>query len=286
MKITVIAVLALFISADAQAQALTVFNPRVYQGDTVVVRVNAQWRDPNVCVYAFGKHYMLNKYGYTFIGVGADTKQQKYNTFRVECGRGVQLDPFPQTFEVIRRNFTKTRVAGARTSSRTATEIQAINNAFSKSNTLMPDMANAEPYRSPVNNLLELVLNGNVPHLFGLIYKNNQNLVHNGVDLRMPVGTPIRSINHGKVVLAAINFSREGNMVIINHGMGIFSVYMHLSRVDVNNGNMVMVGQVIGLSGDTGAGAKNDPHLHFSIKVNGIYTNPIIFINNVRTYVQ
>ena len=112
---------------------------------------------------------------------------------------------------------------------------------------------------------------------FGLIYQGNNRLAHYGVDLRTPVGTSVKSTNRGIVVLVANDYSKEGNMIILSHGLGMFSVYMHLSEIHVKEGSVVEKGQVIGLSGETGAGVR-EPHLHFNIKIQGIYVEPLSFV--------
>ncbi len=87
---------------------------------------------------------------------------------------------------------------------------------------------------------------------------------HNGVDIAAPSGTPIVAPADGVVVLAGPpQFSLEGNLVIIDHGMGVNSAYLHLSRVDVRPGDRVRRGQCIGAVGTTGR--STGPHLHWGL---------------------
>jgi hypothetical protein len=99
---------------------------------------------------------------------------------------------------------------------------------------------------------------------------------HNGVDFRAPVGKPIYAANTGVVKLAKRLFF-SGNIIIVDHGTGIFSNYAHLSRIDVEPGQHIEKGQPVGLSGATGR--VSGPHLHWSIKVNGIYVDPLQFVD-------
>jgi murein DD-endopeptidase MepM/ murein hydrolase activator NlpD len=99
---------------------------------------------------------------------------------------------------------------------------------------------------------------------------------HNGVDFRAPVGKPIYAANAGVVKLAKRLFF-SGNIIIVDHGTGIFSNYAHLSRIDVEPGQHIEKGQPVGLSGATGR--VNGPHLHWGIKVNGIYIDPLQFVD-------
>ena len=99
---------------------------------------------------------------------------------------------------------------------------------------------------------------------------------HKGIDLRASVGTKIKSINNGKVVLAA-EYLAEGKIIIIDHGRGLFSVYMHCSKILAKDGQMVKRGEVIALSGATGNA--HGPHLHFEIWISGSVVDPYQVLN-------
>lgn len=92
--------------------------------------------------------------------------------------------------------------------------------------------------------------------------------VHRGLDYRAKPGTPVAAINSGRVVLARPLYF-EGGCVIVDHGLGLMSVYMHLSKVEVAVGNKVRRGQIIALSGATGRAT--GPHLHLGIRWQGSY---------------
>jgi murein DD-endopeptidase MepM/ murein hydrolase activator NlpD len=95
--------------------------------------------------------------------------------------------------------------------------------------------------------------------------------VHRGDDFRAPSGTPVHASNAGEVVLARDLFY-EGNCVVIDHGLGFMTMYMHLSRFEVHEGDKVEKGQTIALSG--GTGRVTGPHLHMSVRWNGDYLDP------------
>jgi murein DD-endopeptidase MepM/ murein hydrolase activator NlpD len=99
---------------------------------------------------------------------------------------------------------------------------------------------------------------------------------HAGADLHAATGTPVHSTNRGRVVLAKDLFF-TGNTVIVDHGLGIYSLYAHLSRIDVNAGEMVDRNQVLGLSGATGR--VTGPHLHWGIKVQNARVDPFSLVN-------
>jgi len=95
--------------------------------------------------------------------------------------------------------------------------------------------------------------------------------VHKGMDFRAPSGTPVRAANSGTVVLARPLYY-EGNCVVIDHGLGLFTLSMHLSRIDVREGQQVATGEKLGLSGATGR--VTGPHLHWAVRWQGAYLDP------------
>jgi murein DD-endopeptidase MepM/ murein hydrolase activator NlpD len=95
--------------------------------------------------------------------------------------------------------------------------------------------------------------------------------VHEGMDFRAATGTPVRAGNSGVVVLARPLYY-EGNCVVIDHGLGLFTISMHLSRIDVHEGDRVAAGQLIGLSGATGR--VTGPHLHWAVRWQNAYLDP------------
>ena len=94
---------------------------------------------------------------------------------------------------------------------------------------------------------------------------------HNGIDMAAPTGSPILAATDGEVIAAAYS-STMGNYIMINHGSGIYTIYMHASALYVSNGQKVSKGQKIAAVGSTGR--STGPHLHFSVRVNGSYVNP------------
>lgn len=96
--------------------------------------------------------------------------------------------------------------------------------------------------------------------------------VHRGTDFRAPSGTPVHASNTGEVVLAR-ELYYEGNCVVIDHGLGFMTIYMHLSKFEVKEGDKVQKGQTIALSG--GTGRVTGPHLHMAVRWSGEYLDPL-----------
>lgn len=98
---------------------------------------------------------------------------------------------------------------------------------------------------------------------------------HNGVDMAAPSGSPILSAYDGRVVAASYSPSM-GNYVMIDHGDGLYTIYMHASALYVSEGTSVSAGQQIAAVGSTGN--STGPHLHFSVRLNGEYQNPMNYL--------
>ncbi len=98
---------------------------------------------------------------------------------------------------------------------------------------------------------------------------------HNGIDMAAPNGSPILAAESGTVIAAAYS-STMGNYIMINHGNGLYTIYMHASALYVSTGQTVTRGQKIAAVGSTGR--STGPHLHFSVRRNGAYVNPWNFL--------
>jgi murein DD-endopeptidase MepM/ murein hydrolase activator NlpD len=105
---------------------------------------------------------------------------------------------------------------------------------------------------------------------------------HTGIDFRRTVGEPVLAAASGRVAAASM-FDVRGNVIIIDHGHGVFSQYAHLSELYVNVGAPVFKGQLIGAAGATGR--SNGPHLHFEVIVNGIPIDPLPWFALAPNYV-
>jgi murein DD-endopeptidase MepM/ murein hydrolase activator NlpD len=94
---------------------------------------------------------------------------------------------------------------------------------------------------------------------------------HEGLDYAVPAGTPVSAVNGGTILLARSLFF-EGNCVVLDHGQGLLTLYLHLSEFKVKEGEHVVRGQVVGVSG--GTGRATGPHLHVAVRWQGVYLNP------------
>ncbi len=99
--------------------------------------------------------------------------------------------------------------------------------------------------------------------------------MHEGIDISVPEGTPVRAAKAGSVILAAYT-GGYGNYTCVDHGGGLSSCYAHQSSYAVSPGDSVAQGEVIGYSGNTGS--STGPHLHFEIRVNGSAVDPLGYL--------
>lgn len=120
-------------------------------------------------------------------------------------------------------------------------------------------------------------LKGAISSMFGLrrLYNNQPRDPHSGLDIAASEGQPVYAVNKG-VVAETGDYFFTGNTVIIDHGMGVFSLYAHLSRIDVNVGQTIEQGEEVGLVGMTGR--VTGPHLHWTMIVNQTLVDPLLFV--------
>jgi len=132
-----------------------------------------------------------------------------------------------------------------------------------------------KPFLYPLDSVINVGAFGNIRK------KGDISLRHLGVDLGAAVGTPVYAVNDG-IVSFVKELTVYGKMIIIDHGLGIYSLYLHLEEFKVAEGDKVNRGEVIGLSGSTGYSL--GPHLHLSIKAKGASVDPLRFINTLKHY--
>ena len=126
-----------------------------------------------------------------------------------------------------------------------------------------------QPFRWPAT--------GRISGLFGAqrIYRGEPGAYHSGTDIARPTGTPVVAPADGVVILAADHpFTLEGNLLMIDHGQGLNSAFLHLSRIDVRVGDHVRQGQNVGAIG--ASGRATGPHLHWSLRWRDARLDPML----------
>lgn len=120
---------------------------------------------------------------------------------------------------------------------------------------------------------------GRISTSFGLErYVNGKfNYRHRGIDIAAPQGAPVQAAADGVVSLADDSFLLHGQTVIVDHGLGVATLYLHLSQIEVSPGEQVMRGQVIGRVGSTGVAT--GPHLHFAVYAHHEAVDPLFWMD-------
>ncbi|ABB24875.1 M23 family metallopeptidase [Pelodictyon luteolum] len=148
--------------------------------------------------------------------------------------------------------------------------------------TITPDRLFAEGFIRPCK--------GETSSLFGLKRSYNggpATSYHKGIDIAAPQGTAVHSTAGGRVVLAGTvpeGFEVHGNTVILDHGQGVTSVYLHLDSISVKEGQRVEKGGQVGTVGHTGISTA--PHLHWGVYLYGVSVNPELFLVNRPVFLR
>ena len=118
---------------------------------------------------------------------------------------------------------------------------------------------------------------GRISSVFGLrrFFNEQERKPHNGLDIAAATGTPVKATADGTVIDTG-DFFFSGNMVFIDHGQGIISLYAHMNNIDVKPGDTVKQGRIIGTVGSTGRAT--GPHLHFAVFANKTLIDPIYML--------
>ena len=118
-----------------------------------------------------------------------------------------------------------------------------------------------------------LPIEGRTSAKFGLrrTMNNAPRSPHSGLDIAAPRGTPVMAANNGKVAFIG-DFFFNGKFVVVDHGLGIFTVYAHLDKITTKTGEKIEKGTEIGKVGSTGR--STGPHLHFGVKVGRVRVSP------------
>jgi murein DD-endopeptidase MepM/ murein hydrolase activator NlpD len=236
-----------------------------YADEPGLTAVEARWGDWSVPLVKRGATWRGH------IGVDLDTvagEETAAVTFRYSDGHsrsvreaiGVRAGDYPTTRLTVEPRYVELSPADQARANRESEELARIYA------TLTPEMYWTEPFQSPIPGIMS---GNNFGHR--RVFNGQPRAPHSGADLRAATGTPIHAANRGRVVLAKDLFF-SGNAVFIDHGLGVYSAYLHLSEIQVATGEMVERGAVIGLAGATGR--VTGPHLHWGVRVLDARVNP------------
>lgn len=249
-----------------QGSAVKVKIPNEPHVKSVVV----EWRSEKVPAVAAGNSWT------TFLGVDLDTKPGAHTTEALLTLDDGHVEHRAVTIEVAAKKFPTTQLKVAEKFVELSPAALARSQRESKE-------ANAIYSRITTNIVPEEVFNDPIPGVSGTnfgerrVFNGAPRAPHSGADLHATTGTPVRATNRGRVVLAKSLFF-TGNTVIVDHGLGIYSLYAHLSRIDVKRGDTVTNGQTVGRVGATGR--VTAPHLHWGMRVQGARVDPFSLVGH------
>ena len=263
---------------------LTFSGEKIEQGDTLVARLDGIWRAPMEARFSskpvsFFRHWLSY---FAIIGIDAKAKTGKA-PFYVKLASGEKLTG---ELMVLSRSVKETKLAIPQKMIKQGVGVAAlIKNITSKDKSTLdstfkvftPKIGFSKSFTEP---LIEWIDVGN----FGNLRQSAEgSIIHLGVDLDANLGNPVFSVNDG-VVQFVDELPNYGKTFIINHGLGIFSGYLHLSEIKAVINSKVKRGEIIGLVGSTGYSLA--PHLHFTIKINSASVDPRKFLDTVNKFVK
>lgn len=176
----------------------------------------------------------------------------------------VAAQEFPTTELTVEPGYVELSPENQERAARESREIAAIYA------TLTPERYWNEPFAVPIP---DATGGRNFGHR--RVFNDQPRNPHSGADLSAGTGTPIEASNRGRVVLAKELFF-SGNAVFLDHGQGVYSVYLHLSEILVEPGRMLERGEVLGLAGATGR--VTGPHLHWGVRVLDARVDPFTLL--------
>jgi murein DD-endopeptidase MepM/ murein hydrolase activator NlpD len=209
------------------------------------------------------------------VGIDLDSRPGEHAvdvTFTYEDGRKrsvrepvmVRAEQYPTTELQVEERFVELSPEDQARAEREGAETNAIYDTFSA------ELYWFEAFQVPVRGAKD---GRNFGHR--RVFNGQPRSPHSGADLRATTGTPILAANRGRVVLAKDLFY-SGNAVFIDHGHGLYTTYLHLSKIDVAVGDLVERGQHLGLAGATGR--VTGPHLHWGVRLLDARVDPFSLV--------
>lgn len=256
----------------------TVFDVAAYPGSVVRLTITCRCDAERVVATVFKRELPLSRTADSwqgFIGIDLDTRPGTYTV-------GVSVEPRdkpamiaathalvikPKRFPVRRLSVAPQFVDPP------PNEIERIQRESALLQTIFAGVSTVKQWNGAVQAPLAVSPSGN----FGSrsVFNGQSRSPHAGIDFGARIGTPIESPAAGVVVLAEPLYF-TGNTVVIDHGLGLYSLLAHLSAFKVMKGERVTRGDVVGLSGDTGR--VTAPHLHWTVRLNGARVDPLSLI--------
>jgi hypothetical protein len=254
---------------DADAFHVKVFPSKIYPGDAFMVKVSGLKKsaEPSALLNDTPLHFSSCGNG-CFMGLGVTDLSTKPGAYRMRLKVGkrkttLRMRVLKDKFETINLTLPEEKVSPSPENIvRIEKEADLLNSIWQIDSERLWEGSFMFPLQNPLS----------TPFGAKRIINMETVSIHRGLDMKGQEGEGIKASNKGRVVLTEELFF-GGNTVILDHGQGIFTVYMHMSAFKVSPGDLVLKNDIIGFVGSTGR--SSGPHLHFGVKVTGINANPV-----------
>ena len=256
--------LILSISASSAGAFELILPDTASQGDMIVGRVI-----PSGEVWARSKALTVSQDGYFVIGVPRD---QKSNTVILAKSGSARIK---RTVRILARNWQIERINGL-PNNKVSPDKDTLKRIRADTAKVTAVRASAPSPRGWfLGNGFRLPLTGRISGVFGSqrILNKKPRSPHRGVDIAAPMGTPVVSPADGVVCLVAREMVLMGNTLMVDHGLGVRSIFIHLNRILVKEGDRISQGNLLGRVGQSGRAT--GPHLHWGVFVGAIAVDPL-----------
>ncbi|MFY9461757.1 MAG: M23 family metallopeptidase [Candidatus Sungiibacteriota bacterium] len=255
------------------------------QGDTLIFRINGT-NTPSATATFGSNPVALFSFRAALVGIiGIDAKARTGVStllIKLPSGQDFRRDIIvgPRAFPVVKLILPPQLVEKGVTAEKLAFSITAKDKPTLDAvfKIFTPEIYFSQPFQEPLKRWTDV---GG----FGVVRESQSGGIrHLGVDLKGALGETVAATNDG-VVRFSGELENFGKTVAVDHGMGIFSAYLHLSEILVKSGQPVKKGEIIGRVGSSGE-YSIEPHLHFSIKIRGSSVDPQRFLNATSKFLQ
>lgn len=256
--------------AQAQDNVRVVFPASVQQGALVIGRV-----PPGSQVRHGERDLRVSGYGTVVLGVGRDQRDPLQLTVTRPDGSRVDAE-----IAVDRRNWPLQHVNGV--PPRTVNPPPELAARIAREQAAVTAARTRDDNRTDFATAFIWPVNGRISGRFGnaRVYNGQPGSGHSGMDIAAPTGTPVKAPAGGVVTFADADLYLTGGTVVLDHGFGISSNFLHLSRIDIKVGDRVEQGQVIAAVGSTGR--STGPHLHWGMNWFDVRIDPLLVLERSK----
>lgn len=256
--------------AQAQDSVRVVFPASVQQGALVIGRV-----PPGSQVRHGERDLRVSAYGTVVLGVGRDQRDPLQLTVTRPDGSRVDAE-----IAVDRRNWPLQHVNGV--PPRTVNPPPELAARIAREQAAVTAARTRDDNRTDFATAFIWPVQGRISGRFGnaRVYNGQPGSGHSGMDIAAPTGTPVKAPAGGVVTFADADLYLTGGTVVLDHGFGISSNFLHLSRIDIKVGDRVEQGQVIAAVGSTGR--STGPHLHWGMNWFDVRIDPLLVLERSK----